>query len=820
MATSMSKGTPGTIWATRCSSWLGALVILLGCLSVMGLKPVSYPIKPDGAIQEDKTLSPYFVVLSDDPEKDALPLKSTRADVKIAGKVADVTVTQVYKNQGKKTLEAIYVFPGSTRAAVHAMRMTVGERVIEAEIMERQKARQTYEDAKKAGQTTSLLEQQRPNVFQMNVANILPGDEVKVELKYLELLRAEDKVYEFVYPTVVGPRYSKLPAAGAPDTEKWVANPYLHQGQPPPYTFGMTVDIQGGLPLTKLTSPSHEVDVKYTNPKAAQVTLKDEKNGGNRDFVLRYTLAGDKIDTGLLLYPGKDENFFLLVMEPPDRVTSEAAVPREYIFIVDVSGSMNGYPLDTAKTLMKDIVTGLRPQDSMNVLLFASSSAVLSESGSLPATEENKKRALEFIMARPGGGGTNILPAFQRALALPQTEGASRIVVVATDGYVRVEGELFELIRQNLGKANLFPFGIGTAVNRFLIEGMARAGKGEPFVILKPGEAPQQAARFRRYIETPVLTDIKVAFSGFDAYEVEPLALPDLFALRPLALLGKYRGTPQGAIVVTGKTATGDFRRVVKVEASQANSDNAALRFLWARERIHWLSDYQRFARGKDEAKVKEITDLGLKYNLMTAYTSFVAVDKVKRADGTMETVKQPLPLPQGVSDLAVGNGGRYALKAQGFSGSPPSFAEATAQPSPKTGSTQGPAVLPTVPDKEEDKSLTPPTLGLKVKVLRVHGKLEASVVQKAMEEKLTRLAKCYREAQEQGNKLPILVTLKITINGDGKVTAAKVINKTKLPSFLDKCLVEALKRVGFPKPAQDKAEVEIQLRLPTPQGS
>jgi Ca-activated chloride channel family protein len=814
---------PGNSCATRACAWFGALAILLGCLSVLALKPLNYDSKPENASLEDKTLSPYFVVLSDDPEKDALPLKSTRADVKIAGKVADVTVTQVYKNQGKKTLEAIYVFPGSTRAAVHAMRMTVGDRVIEAEIMERQKARQTYEDAKKAGQTTSLLEQQRPNVFQMNVANILPGDEVKVELKYLELLRAEDKVYEFVYPTVVGPRYSKLPETEAPDTEKWVANPYLHQGQAPPYTFGLKVDIQGGLPLTKLTSPSHEVDVTYTNPKAAQVTLKDNKSGGNRDFVLRYTLAGDKIDTGLLLYPGKDENFFLLVMEPPDRIKSDAAVPREYIFIVDVSGSMHGYPLDTARTLMKNIITGLRPQDSMNVLLFASSSAVLSESESLPATEENKKRALEFIMARPGGGGTNILPAFQRALALPQTEGTSRIVVVATDGYVRVEGKLFELIRQNLGKANLFPFGIGTSVNRFLIEGMARAGKGEPFVILKPGEAPQQAARFKRYIETPVLTDIKVAFPGFDAYEVEPQALPDLFALRPLALLGKYRGTSQGTIVVTGKTATGDFRRVVKVEASQATLENAALRFLWARERIHRLSDYQRYARGKDEAKIKEITDLGLKYNLMTAYTSFVAVDKVKRADGTVETVKQPLPLPQGVSDLAVGRGGPYAARAMkmapGYYGGSATMAEACPEISGPR-----PATLPITPStssgKEAQKPAAPATATVRVKVLRVKGGLDAAAVQQTLEAELSRFQKCCQELIKKGMKLPPGVNLQVTIGPDGKVTKAGLMPRIKLPGNLDTCLVEALKQTTFPKPVQGKAEVEIQLILPVPQGS
>ena len=305
--------------------------------------------KPEAA---DKTLAPYFVVLSDDPKVDALPLKSTRADVKIAGVVAEVKITQVYRNTGQKTLEAIYVFPGSTRAAVHAMRMTIGERVVEASIMERQKARETYDAAKKEGKTASLLEQQRPNVFQMNLANILPNDEIKVELKYMELLIPEDHIYEFVYPTVVGPRYTTKTAAGAVDTDKWVQNPYLHEGQAPPYTFGLNVELTSGVPIASVTSSSHDVEIKYSGKTTAQISLKDEKTGGNKDFVLRYTLAGGKIETGLLLYPGQEENFFMLMMEPPARVKPEAVLPREYIFIVDVSGSMHGFPLDTAKALM------------------------------------------------------------------------------------------------------------------------------------------------------------------------------------------------------------------------------------------------------------------------------------------------------------------------------------------------------------------------------------------------------------------------------------------------------------------------------------
>ena len=301
---------------------------------------------------------------------------------------------------------------------------------------------------------------------------------------------------------------------------------------------------------------------------------------------------------------------------------------------------------------MRDIIKGLQPRDFINVLLFESGSSVLSESGSLPATEANLEKALAFIQAQPGGGGTNIGAAFRRALALPRTAGVSRIVVVATDGYVHVENEVFDLIRHNLGQANLFPFGIGTAVNRHLIEGMARAGMGEPFVVLNQQEAVKQAARFKDYIAKPVLTDIKVKFNGFAAKDVEPQALPDLFALRPLTLLGKYTGRPEGEIVITGKTAQGPFEQSIKVTPGAASPENSALRQLWARQRVLRLVD----SGGEREGKVKdEVTRLGLTYSLMTPFTSFVAVDQVKRADGRVETVKQPLPLPQGVSDLAVG---------------------------------------------------------------------------------------------------------------------------------------------------------------------
>ena len=314
----------------------------------------------------NKTLSPYFFVTSEDSTVDPLPLKSTRADVNVAGVIADVVVTQVYMNEGKKTLEAIYIFPASTRAAVYGMKMTIGERTLVATIKEREEARRTYEEAKQQGKSASLLEQQRPNVFQMNVANILPGDVIQVELKYTELLIPNDGVYEFIYPTVVGPRYSNQSASGAPPSEKWVENPYLRQGKSPTYSFDIKINLMAGLPIREMTCSSHKVTIHYDGSSRASVNLDpSETTGGNRDFILKYQLAGGKIESGLLLSGGENENFFLLMLQPPKRVTAPQIPPREYIFIVDVSGSMYGFPLDMSKRLLKDLIGRLRPTDRL-----------------------------------------------------------------------------------------------------------------------------------------------------------------------------------------------------------------------------------------------------------------------------------------------------------------------------------------------------------------------------------------------------------------------------------------------------------------------
>ena len=768
------------------------ITVLIGFFLVTGHAAVWAAPENDG----DKTLSPYFRVKSDDPETDQLPLKSTDVRVDIFGVIADVVVTQVYQNTGRTPLEAVYVFPASTKAAVYGMKMTIGERTIVAEIKEKEKARKDYEEAKKAGKSASLLEQHRPNVFRMNVANILPEDVIKVELKYTELLVPTDRVYEFVYPTVVGPRYVGSQGEDANGSAQWAANPYLHQGELPKNTFDISVHMNAGLPIGEMACDTHDVDISYKGADSARIDLDaGEKYGGNRDYILKYRLAGKQIRSGLLLSEGGEENFFLMMLQPPRRVTKEIIPPREYVFIVDISGSMHGFPLDISKTLLTDLIGNLRSSDRFNVLLFAGSSRMLSEQ-SLPATEENIQKAIDVIENQRGGGGTELLPALKKALDMNGTEGFSRTIVIATDGYVTVEEEAFDLIRNRLGEANMFAFGIGSSVNRHLIEGMARVGMGEPFIITKPEEAAEKAQNFRKLIQSPVLTRIRVDYGDFEVYDVEPPGIPDVLADRPVIVFGKWRGKAKGTIRISGDSGKGPFSHTVDVGKVTPDKANTALQYLWARHRIAVLADYNRL-RPNDE-RIKTVTQLGLTYSLLTDYTSFVAVDtRVRLKDGKPVTVRQPLPLPEGVSDYAVGKRG---------------FAKSMAAPV-VSGAYNRHQVMKEglCADETDDEKVAyeEQKAGVRMKEIIVTEGLSEENVRKVVQKRLPDIDACLKSFS--GMVKPMTIVL--TVDKNGTVSAVEFDRQTAGNKHLQKCLKNIFEKMAF-KPPENGKPGKVTLRL------
>jgi len=626
---------------------LHLFVTLIAVTSLFCIRPVS--AVTDGG-KTPAPLSPYFFVEGADSAHDRLPLKETNADVRLNGFLASVRLSQIYRNEGTQPINATYIFPGSTRAAVNGMTMTIGERRIVATIKEKQEARETFDEARRAGKSASLLSQKRPNVFSMEVANIMPGDEVRVVLTYTEILDAEDGVYEFVFPSVVGPRYGG-DAAHAAGEVQWIQNPYLAEGSPDPVSYSIDLDLTSPLPISGLESSTHELVAEWQEKQSVKISLKDAGNAGNRDFILHYRLQESRILSGMTRFESQGENYFLLVSEPPQRVMPEQIPARDYLFVVDVSGSMSGFPLDTAKDLMTRLLGSLQPLDRFNILFFAGGSAELSPQP-LTATPDNIKRAIEMLNNQRGGGGTELYSALQRAFSMQRDENASRNIVLVTDGYISAEARVFELVDSQLHRNNLFAFGIGSSVNRFLIESIARVGRAEAFVVTSGADAARKSEQFIEYISAPVLTNIGVEAEGVEIYDLEPAKVPDMLAQRPIMVIGKYREAGDDAtITLTG--VGGQGRRQWSFNLKDAKASDNTLPQLWARKRLERL--YALPAGNRDELR-EHIIELGLKHSLLTRHTSFVAVDETLRnATGNAREVKQPLPLPKGVSNLAVG---------------------------------------------------------------------------------------------------------------------------------------------------------------------
>lgn len=663
-----------------------SLILLLAALLLLAAPCTAFAKEGDEKEEEEeKLLAPYFVIQSDgaDVSTDYFPLKSTEVTTNINGVIAETYVVQTYANEGDKPINARYVFPTSSTVSVHGMKMEIGNHVVTAKIKEKEEAKEEYEEAKSEGKSASLLEQKRPNVFTMDVANIMPGDTARIELHYTELISSTEGVYSFVFPTVVGPRYiapqedssgadagQENEAADSSDRQggdadnqepaesgdTWAVSPYLPEGVTPDSEYHITVNLSAGVPIADVTCKSHEIQVDQNTDSQAKITLANpEDYAGNRDFILNYRLTGQSVESGLVLTSTDSENYFFLTVQPPERFEPEDIPPREYIFVLDVSGSMYGYPLDTAKDLIRNLVTGLRDTDCFNLVLFSDNTYLLS-AGSLTANAKNVQKAIDLIDEQEGGGGTSMLPALQTALSVHAEEGVARSIVIITDGYISNENEIYDLINQNMDKASFFSFGIGCSVNDYLIKGIAQCGMGESFLVTDSEDAAESAERFASYIEAPLMTGITVDYDGFDVYDVATSTPSILYAKKPLILFGKWRGDPTGTITVSGKTSGKDYVQKIDLADATVDTDNESIRYLWARTKLDQLAGYGS-VRNDDSVK-EEITQLGLDYNMTTPYTSFVAVvEEIRNPEGESEDVNQANPLPLQVSNLAVGGG-------------------------------------------------------------------------------------------------------------------------------------------------------------------
>lgn len=585
-----------------------------------------------------------------------LPLVYTDVHAEIAGFVADIEVRQVYGNPFDEPIEATYLFPLPDNGAVDDLQMRIGTRVIVGEIHRRDEARQIYEDARDAGQTAALLEQERPNMFTQSVANILPGEAIEVVIHVVQPLEYEDGGYEWAFPTVVGPRFIPAQgtgvAGGAADDAERLSSPV--SAERTGHDLNLHVTVDAGVPLQGVHSPSHDIDVIEDGDGRVDVALAPHETIPNKDFILRYEVAGEAPEAAVLTHRTGEEGYFMLMIQPPadEFVTDEVVTPKEMVFVVDTSCSMSGYPLDKAKEAMELAISEMNPDDRFYVMDFNSTVSSLADRP-LDNTDANRRRGLEYIRNFTGEGGTNMVEGIKASLDLPKDPEMLRTVLFMTDGYIGNESEILAAVETRLDRSRLYSFGVGSSVNRYLLDRMAKVGRGHVEYVRQDEDADEHVAAFYERIRNPLLTDVAIEYDGIEVLDVYPDPVPDLFAGQPVILVGRYTEAGEGVVRVRGNIRGREHVQEIKVTLPEVNESNAGLSSLWARTVVADLEARQY--QGENAAIVEEITTLCLQHRLMSKYTSFVAVEEqIVNEDGTPKRVRVPLETPQGVDHGAI----------------------------------------------------------------------------------------------------------------------------------------------------------------------
>ena len=546
----------------------------------------------------------------------SIQLLNSEYEVDIKGMVAYISVKQKFYNQSPDWIEeGMYAFPIEHTGAVYHMRLKIGDRLIEGEIHEKQQAEKIYQQAKSEGLSASIVKQFRPNLFTTEVANIMPNEIVEVEIQYQQILRYDSGQFDFRLPLKIKPRYfnsqnedtllAELPLNNITDSIQ----------------RSIRVNLEAGFELNQLESKYHRVEIA-DNGTHQVITFKDQSLEDNHDFVLQWKpRRGSTPKAAFFSEYFEGEKYVLAMMLPPQ--TSEKTLQkREMIFVIDTSGSMHGKALNQAKDALYLAVSQLTEVDSFNLIEFNSHARELF-SQSMAALPENLDKAIDFIDSLISTGGTNMAPAFSLALDDQVKEDHLKQIIFITDGSVGNEAQLFQQINQDIGNARLFTVAIGQAPNNYFMNKASEIGRGNYTHIGDLKEVDQSINDLFKKLSHPAMTDIIIDWNS--EAEQSPKVIPDLYLDQPLFVTAKMKSSKNN-IEVMGNRGKSTWNREFNFNK---DGQTAGIAKLWARHKIDGLNDDYMLGGNVDFELLKNnITELALKFNLVSQFTSLVAVDK------------------------------------------------------------------------------------------------------------------------------------------------------------------------------------------------
>ena len=553
-----------------------------------------------------------------------IPLRHTEVRAHITGMISEVEVTQKFYNSFQKNIEALYVFPLPHDSAVNFLEIKVGDRIIKGNIKEKEEAKRTYEKAKYRGRKAGLLEEERPNLFTMSVANIEPKEEILVKLKYYGTLKYEDNKFEFLFPMTLTPRYCSSSVSDVERISPPVERPSVYNKR----EINIFITLKAGFEIEEIYSPSHLIYIEDKGSNRKEIQLSGEGKIPNKDFVLKYAPKGENIESSVSFYREKGKTgTFMLHITPKFDYGPKEMLKREIIFVLDRSGSMFGSPMIYARNSLKKALKTLRAGDTFNIITFDHEINLLSKI-SLELNEANLLLARNFIDNTHARGSTEILAALQVALQIPASKEHLRQIVFLTDGAVGNERFILERIEKNLGNARIFTFGLGSSVNRYIMAKMAEIGRGTYHIIMESKEIEEAMENFSKQTSSPVLSDITLEIEGAEVSDIYPAPVPDIYQGDTIFLVGRFHSSGKARAVIKSKTGTGEFIQELDINLPVEEKTNGVIETIWARKRIDSLMDKVR-QNPKEKFSIRdEVIGLALKYRLLSPYTSFVAVEK------------------------------------------------------------------------------------------------------------------------------------------------------------------------------------------------
>lgn len=587
-------------------------VFKIASLTLLVLLLFPWPALADGIIIPFPPKPPI-------PPISALEIKYHRVNVSIKDQVAFTRVDQVFYNPNSFPIEGIYVFPFPEEAAISAFSMYVDGKKLEGKLLKKEEARRLYEQIVRSSKDPALLEYVGRNAFQASIFPIPPGGERRIQVEYTQLLPYEGGIVKYIYPL---------------DTERFSAKPIEE--------VTINVEISSQKPLKLIYSSSHEVRIERQGENKAIVGYEEKNTLPDRDFALYFSFSPDETGFGLLSYkPTGEDGFFILFLSPEIR-QEEERVAKDVIFVLDVSGSMEGEKLRQAKEALKFVLSRLYREDRFNVLVFSTGVYRFADS-LVPASEKEKAR--EFVEELQAGGSTNIYQALMEALA--DVEDRPTYLLFLTDGLPtvgitdvhRIVEEVSRKIPRNV---RLFTFGVGDDVNTFLLDKLASEHRGISTYV-RPGEDLEAAvSTFYSRISSPVLTDLSLEFKGVRVRDLYPSPLPDLFAGSQLAIVGRYREGGKATVILKGKKGDREETFSWETEFLPKGGEEFIPR-IWAARRIGYLMEQIRL-HGETKEIVDEIVELSLRYGIITPYTSFLVEEEIFTPEGREEAVRKLMP--------------------------------------------------------------------------------------------------------------------------------------------------------------------------------